>query len=148
MVLCEMIMLAREIGDRTSECHLGVWNKISQGCHEVRDKCVGIIGYGHVGSQLSVLCESLGMRVLFYDILPVLPLGNARSCNSMQQLLSRSDFVTLHVPGGPSTVQLIGAKEIACIKSGSYLLNASVAGVVDVRPYPLLCAINIWERCV
>jgi D-3-phosphoglycerate dehydrogenase len=80
MVLAEMICLARQLGDRSAECHRGAWNKVSGGCYEVRGKTAGIIGYGHVGSQLSVLCESLGMHVIYYDVIPKLPLGNARVC--------------------------------------------------------------------
>lgn len=132
MVLAEMIVLARQLGDRSMECHKKEWFKNSKGCFEVRGKTVGIIGYGHVGSQLSVLAESLGMHVIYYDVIPVLPLGNAKPETSLQRVLTQADFVSLHVPGGNETNKLIGAKELAMMKKGSYLLNASRGSVVDV----------------
>lgn len=133
MCLAELIVLARQIGDRSMECHRKFWNKKSGGCYEVRGKTLGLVGYGHVGSQLSVLAESLGMRVIFYDIITKLPLGNAKACSSMAELLKEADFVSLHVPKTPETNNLISAKEIAMMKKGSYLLNASRGTVVDVQ---------------
>jgi len=100
----------------------------------VRGKTVGIVGYGHVGSQLSVLCESLGMFVIFYDINTKLPLGNAKPVDSLQALLKTADFVTLHVPGNADTNNMIGQQEIAMMRKGTYLLNASRGTVVDVVP--------------
>lgn len=132
MVLAELIILARQMGDRSMECHQGKWNKRSDACYEVRGKTLGIVGYGHVGSQLSIISEALGFRVIFYDILPKLPLGLASACNSLDELLSRADFVTLHVPDTNETKNMIGAKQIATMKSGSYLVNASRGTVVDV----------------
>ncbi len=95
---------------------------------------MGIIGYGHVGSQLSILAEAIGMHVIFYDVVTKLPLGNAKGCDTMEEVLKTADFVTLHVPGLPETAKLIGAKEIALMKQGSYLLNASRGNVVDPEP--------------
>lgn len=132
MVVAEIVVLARKIGDRIQECHQGVWNKQSKGCYEVRGKTLGIIGYGHVGSQLSILAEALGMRVQYYDILNKLPLGNATAADSMDELLASSDFVSLHVPGTEETKNLIGEREIGLMKPGSYLVNAARGKVVNV----------------
>lgn len=132
LCLAEMILLARQAGDRNNEMHKKIWNKESKNCFEVRGKTVGIIGYGHVGSQLSVLAEAIGMSVIYFDINTKMPLGNARPANSMDEVLKSADFVTLHVPGEPSTVKLIGAREIALMRKGTYLLNASRGTVVDV----------------
>jgi D-3-phosphoglycerate dehydrogenase len=98
LVIGEIICLARKIFIKSQECHDGIWNKNSSNCVELRGKILGIIGYGHVGSQLSVLAESLGMKVCYYDIAPVMPLGNAKKVNSLQELLPLCDFVSLHVP--------------------------------------------------
>lgn len=132
LVIANLIMLARQAGDRNNECHRNVWNKVSKGCYEVRGKKLGIIGYGHVGSQVSVLAEALGMNVFFYDILKKLPLGNATTCRTMEELLAVSDFVSVHVPGTPETKDLIGEKEIATMPKGSYLLNLARGKVVNV----------------
>lgn len=132
MVLAEIVVLARQMGQRNSELHAGDWNKQSKGCYEVRGKTLGIVGYGHVGSQLSVLAESLGLRVLFYDVAIRMPLGNAAAVPSLDELLARADFLSLHVPGTPETEGMIGAAELARLRRGSYLLNASRGRVVDV----------------
>lgn len=132
MVLAEIIVLARQIGDRNSECHRGVWNKQSKGCYEVRGKTLGIVGYGHVGSQLSVLAESLGLAVVFHDIVTKMPLGNARAAASLDQVLREAHFLSVHVPGTPATENLIGAEELARMRPGSYLINASRGRVVNV----------------
>jgi D-3-phosphoglycerate dehydrogenase len=132
MIIAEIIALARQLGDRSREVHERKWRKVSAGCIEVRGKTLGIIGYGHIGSQVSVLAESLGMRVVFYDIVPKLQLGNSQSCDSLQQLLRVSDFVTLHVPATPQTQWMIGTAELSEMKKGSYLLNASRGTVVQI----------------
>jgi len=129
-----MIMLARQAADRSNECHRGIWNKISSNCYEVRGKTLGIVGYGHVGSQLSVLSEALGMKVVYYDVVPKLPLGNAVSLSSLEALLQQSDFVSLHVPATPETKHLIGEQQLKLMKRGSYLVNASRGQVVDIPP--------------
>ena len=110
----------------------GIWNKQSKGCWEVRGKTLGIIGYGHIGSQLSVLAESFGMRVLFYDVINLMPLGRARQVESLEELLSKSDFVTLHVPELPDTFNMISATQLAQMKRGSYLINNARGKVVDI----------------
>jgi D-3-phosphoglycerate dehydrogenase len=132
LVLAEIVMLARQLGDRLREVHEGKWRKASAGCYEVRGKTLGIVGYGHIGSQVGVLAEAFGMRVLYYDIVAKLPIGNVRAAATLEDLLAQSDFVTLHVPQTPQTDRMIGAKEIAAMRAGSYLLNASRGNVVDI----------------
>jgi D-3-phosphoglycerate dehydrogenase len=134
MVIAEMIMLARELGTRNNEMHAGIWNKRSEGCFEVRGKTLGIIGYGNIGTQVSTLAESLGMKVIFYDVVSKLSLGNAKPVATLQDLLKKSDFVTLHVPMTESTQGMIGANELALMKEGAYLLNASRGTVVQMEP--------------
>lgn len=130
LIISEMIVLARHLGDRNMQCHRGDWIKSSNGAHEVRGKTLGIVGYGHIGSQLSVLAEALGLKVYFYDIIKKLPLGNAQSVSSLEELLKVSDFVSLHVPKTPETHHMIGIEQLKMMKKGSYLLNASRGTVV------------------
>jgi D-3-phosphoglycerate dehydrogenase len=132
MMLAEVIALARQLGDRSREVHAGRWRKISAGCFEVRGKTLGIVGYGHIGSQVGVLAEAVGMRVIFYDIATRLPMGNNQPCAALSDLLAKADFVTLHVPATPQTHDMIGADEIARMKKGAYLLNASRGTVVQI----------------
>jgi len=132
LIISEIIALARKVSDRSREVHAGVWNKASADCNEVRNKVLGIIGYGHIGRQLGVLAEALGIRVLFFDISSKLPMGNNRSITTLDEMLSESDFVTLHVPATPQTQNLIGARELSLMRKGSYLLNASRGSVVDI----------------
>ncbi len=132
MMIAEIIMLSRQLAHRSMEMHQKVWKKISKDCHEVRGKTLGIIGYGHIGSQVSTLAEALGMRVIFHDILSKLPLGNARPANGLTNLLRESDFVTLHVPGTPQTKNMIGPSELALMKKGACLINASRGTVVQI----------------
>ncbi len=132
MVVAEIISLTRQLFDRSREVHMGQWRKVATGSHEVRGKTLGIVGYGHIGSQLGVLAESLGMRVLYYDIMTKLPLGNARSVPSLGELLAQADFVTLHVPATQSTHMMMGAAELAAMKKGACLINASRGSVVDI----------------
>ena len=133
LIIGLIVSLSRKLGDTNSKMHQGVWLKTADGCHEVRGKTVGIVGYGHVGSQVSVLSEGMGMKVLFYDVVPKMPLGSATSCDSLDQLLANADFVTLHVPETPTTVNLIGAAQIALMRKGAYLLNYSRGTVVDLE---------------
>ncbi|RMZ10305.1 hypothetical protein D0862_03322 [Hortaea werneckii] len=128
----EIISLARQIGDRNNELHQGVWNKVSAGCWEVRGKTLGIVGYGHVGSQLSVLAEAMGMRVIYYDVVNLMSLGTSNQVPSLDALLQQADFVTLHVPELPETINMISSKQFEQMKNGSYLLNASRGTVVDI----------------
>jgi D-3-phosphoglycerate dehydrogenase len=132
MMIAEIIMLSRQLGQRSMEMHQRVWKKISTQCHEVRGKTLGIIGYGHIGSQVSTLAEALGMRVIFHDILSKLPLGNARPANGLENLLKESDFVTLHVPGTPQTKNMMGPNQLALMKKGACLINASRGTVVQI----------------
>eukprot|EP00912_Choanoflagellata_sp_UC4_P000108 UC4_evm4s73 len=115
LVIAEMIMMARQAGDRSKEVHNGIWNKQSAGCYEVRGKTLGIVGYGHVGSQLSILAEAMGMSVLFYDIVPKLPLGTAKQVDSLDELLKTSNFISLHVPSLPTTRNMITAEKISLV---------------------------------
>jgi len=132
LIICEVIALARQLGDRSREVHEGRWRKAAAGSFEVRGKTLGVIGYGHIGSQVGVLAEALGMRVIFYDHTSKLPMGNNRACASLAELLAAADFVTLHVPATPQTEKMIGAPELAAMRAGSYLLNASRGSVVDL----------------
>ncbi|KAG8803700.1 hypothetical protein FS842_010075 [Serendipita sp. 407] len=132
LVIAEIISLSRQLTDRTQEMRQGVWNKVSKGCWEVRGKTLGIVGYGHIGSQLSVLAEAFGMRVLFYDVINIMPLGSARQVESLDKLLENSDFVTLHVPELPETTGMMGVKQFEKMRKGSYLINNARGKVVDI----------------
>ncbi len=132
LVICEIVMLARQLGDRSREVHEGKWRKIATSSFEVRGKTLGIVGYGHIGSQVGVLAESMGMRVVSHDIRPTLPMGNNRALTSLEELLATSDFVTLHVPETPQTKNMIGEAQFALMKEGSYLINLSRGTVVDL----------------
>lgn len=130
--MCEIVALSRQLFDRSRELKEGVWNKVSKGCWEVRGKTLGIIGYGHIGAQLSVLAESFGIRVLFYDVINIMPLGSARQVATLPELLAEADYVTLHVPELPETINLIGAQQLAHMKKGAYLINNARGKVVDI----------------
>ena len=132
LVIAETIMLLRGIPQKNALCHRGGWTKSAAGSFEVRDKVLGIVGYGHIGTQVGVLAESLGMRVIFYDIESKLSLGNARAADSLEDLLERADVVTLHVPETPSTKLMIGTRELSHMRKGSVLINASRGTVVDI----------------
>lgn len=133
LIIAEMVSLSRKVAYRSQQLHRGIWEKSATGSNEVRGKTLGIIGYGHIGSQVSVLAEAMGVQVLYYDVLKKLPLGNARVCNSLNDLLSKSDFVSLHVPDTELTNNMMGTKELQKMKQGSYLLNASRGSVVDLE---------------
>jgi D-3-phosphoglycerate dehydrogenase len=132
LVIAEMIALSRQLGDRSKLAHQGDWMKSAVGSKEVRGKTVGIVGYGHIGSQVSILAESMGMRVLYFDVARKLPLGNAVAVSSLDELLYTSDFVTLHVPETPQTKDMIGARELSHMKKGSVLINASRGTVLVI----------------
>ena len=132
LVLAETIMLMRGIPQKNAVVHRGGWNKSATDSHEVRGKTMGIVGYGSIGSQLSVLAESLGMKVIYHDIITKLPLGNAMQVGSFDELLSQADVVTLHVPDTPNTRNMMTAKEFAKMKDGSYFINAARGGCVDI----------------
>lgn len=133
LVIAEMIALSRQLGDRNTKAHLGEWVKSAEGSKEVRGKTLGIVGYGHIGSQVSILAESMGLKVVFFDTIKKLPLGNARSVNNLDDLLKISDFVTLHVPEIQETMNMIGPREFALMKPGSCLINASRGTVVVIE---------------
>ena len=132
LVVAQAVLLMRGIPQKNAECHRGGWSKSASGSHEVRGKTLGIIGYGHIGTQVGVLAEALGMQVLFHDVETKLSLGNARAAISLDELLARSDVVTLHVPETASTRNMFGAAQIAAMKRGAHLINASRGTVVDI----------------
>ncbi|ORX49864.1 hypothetical protein DM01DRAFT_1409317 [Hesseltinella vesiculosa] len=132
LVIGEIICLARQLGDRNSEMHQGIWNKVSKNCFEIRGKVLGIVGYGHIGSQLSVLAEAMGMSVFFYDVLQIMPLGQAKQVETLDELLAVADFVSLHVPELEETKNMIGETEFKAMKQGAYLLNNARGKVVQI----------------
>ena len=132
LVLGEILLLMRNVPKANAEVHRGVWNKSAVGAHEVRGKKLGIVGYGHIGSQLSIIAESLGMDVHFYDIENKLPLGNAKQVRNLEELLGSCDVISLHVPELPSTRNLMSAERIAQLKQGAILINAARGSVVDI----------------
>ncbi len=134
LVLAEAILLLRGIPEKNAVAHRGGWLKSAENSFEARGKTLGIVGYGAIGSQLSVLAESLGMQVIFHDVVAKLPLGNARQAASLNELLAQSDIVSLHVPELPSTQWMVKAEQIAQMKPGSILINASRGTVVEIEP--------------
>jgi D-3-phosphoglycerate dehydrogenase len=132
LTLAEMIMLARRAAHKSQLMHKGVWEKSAEGCVEVRNKTVGIVGYGHIGPQVGLLAEAFGMRVYFYDIVGKLPLGNAAQVSSLDELLALSDFVTLHVPDTAETRNMISKAQVEKMRTGAFLLNLSRGRVVDL----------------
>ena len=132
LVLAEIIMLMRGIPEKNALLHQGGWMKSAANSFEVRGKTLGIIGYGHIGTQIGLMAEHMGMRLVFYDIETQLPLGNARQLSSLDELLAGSDVVSLHVPETPSTKNMMDAARIAKMKRGSFLINASRGTVVDI----------------
>ncbi len=132
LVLAEAILLLRGIPEKNASCHRGGWIKSADNSYEIRGKKLGIIGYGSIGTQLSVLAEGLGMQVFFYDVVTKLPLGNAVQVASLHELLGMADIVTLHVPETAATKWMMGEKEIRAIKPGGILINAARGTVVDI----------------
>lgn len=132
LVIAEIITLARQLGDRSIEMHTGTWNKVSTKCWEIRGKTLGIIGYGHIGSQLSVLAESMGMNVIYYDVHMIMSLGNSKQVDTLSDLLSKADFVSCHVPETSETKNLLSSPQFAAMKDGAYVINASRGTVVDI----------------
>jgi D-3-phosphoglycerate dehydrogenase len=132
LVLGEIILLLRGVPQKNASAHRGGWMKTAVNSFEARGKTLGIIGYGHIGSQLSILAEHLGMQVIFYDIENKLSLGNASSVSSLDELLAKSDVVSLHVPETPDTKNMIGEKQFQTMKPGSIFINASRGTVVDI----------------
>ena len=132
LVLAEAILLLRGIPEKNASCHRGGWIKSADNSYEIRGKKLGIVGYGSIGTQLSVLAEGLGMQVLFYDVVTKLPLGNAVQVGSLTELLGMADIVTLHVPETAATKWMMGEKEIRAMKPGGILINAARGTVVDI----------------
>ncbi|ANF56655.1 phosphoglycerate dehydrogenase [Halotalea alkalilenta] len=133
LVIGEMIMLMRRIPEKNAGAHRGGWDKSAVRSNEVRGKILGIVGYGSIGAQLSVLAEGLGLQVIYYDVVTKLDMGNARQVGSLEELLSRADIVTLHVPELPSTTWMIGKEQLALMKQDSVLINASRGKVVVIE---------------
>jgi D-3-phosphoglycerate dehydrogenase / 2-oxoglutarate reductase len=133
LALSEIIALTRRLTDKNADMHAGRWDKSAVGSHEVRGRRLGIVGYGNIGSQLSVLAEALGMSVLFYDSADKLALGNARRCGTLEELLTQADVVTLHVDGRSGNNELFGEGQFARMRSRSIFLNLSRGFVVDHR---------------
>ncbi|EPJ47326.1 MAG: D-3-phosphoglycerate dehydrogenase [Osedax symbiont Rs1] len=132
LVIAESIILLRGIAEKNAKAHRGIWQKSAKDSYEIRNKTLGIVGYGSIGSQLSVMAESMGMSVLFYDVVGKLPLGNAKQVNSLSELLSRSDIVTLHVPEVSATKNLMSSLEFSQMKQGAIFINAARGTVVDI----------------
>ncbi len=130
--MAELVILSRQLFERAYELRTGVWNKQSKGCWEVRGKTLGIVGYGHIGSQLSVLAESFGIRVLFHDVVNLMPLGSARQVESLDALLAEADFISLHVPESSETINMISKHQFATMKKGAYFINNARGRVVDI----------------
>ena len=134
LVLAEAILLLRGVPEKSAVAHRGGWLKSADNAYEIRGKTLGIVGYGSIGAQLSVLAEALGMQVAFYDVVTKLPLGNARQVRGLPELLAQSDIVSLHVPETQATQWMIGAQQIAAMKPGAILINASRGTVVEIEP--------------
>jgi D-3-phosphoglycerate dehydrogenase len=132
LVLAEIVMLLRGIPQRSLAVHRGQWPKSAKDSYEMRGKVLGIVGYGHIGSHLSILAEAMGMQVRFFDVVRKLAIGNARPCHSLDELLQVSDLVSLHVPDTAQTRSMIGAAQLRQMKPRSYLINASRGTVVDI----------------
>ena len=132
LVIAEAILLLRGVAEKNALAHRGIWQKSASGSFEIRGKQLGIIGYGSIGMQLGVIAESLGMQVVFYDVVSKLPLGNAMQVPSLNGLLAKSDIISLHVPETGSTRNMIGEQELTQIKPGAILINASRGTVIDI----------------
>jgi D-3-phosphoglycerate dehydrogenase len=154
LAVAEMIMLMRNIPDKSVKLHAGIWEKSSRNSYEVRGKSLGIIGYGNIGTQLSVLAESLGMKVYYYDTIEKQGLGNASGCRTLKELLEISDVVSLHVDGRESNSNIIGEREFGWMKKGVIFINLSRGHVVDIHSLKeniqsgkvAGCAIDVYEN--
>lgn len=132
LIIGETIMLLRGTFERSNAAHAGEWLKNAKNSYEVRGKTIGIVGYGHIGTQVSVLAESMGMKVIYFDVVDKLPLGNAVKKETLEELLQEADVVTLHVPELPSTKNMMNARMFLLMKQGSYFINASRGSVVEI----------------
>lgn len=131
LVICLAIALYRDLFNKNASAHTGKWNKVSAGAHEIRGKTLGIVGYGRIGSQVSILAEAMGMQVFYYDVEQRLSLGNVKPLKSLEEILAISDIVTLHVPETPLTRNMMNEKRLALMKKGAFLINTSRGKVVD-----------------
>lgn len=134
LVIAQAILLLRRIPEKNARAHRGLWDKNAKGAYEVRNKQLGIVGYGNIGAQVGILAESVGMRVIYYDIESKLPLGNAKPVPSLEALLEQADVITFHVPGGTATEHLLTRERIALLKRTAVVINASRGKVVDIDP--------------
>jgi len=132
LTLACVISLARRLGDQNIQMHSGRWEKSAAGAFEIRDKSIGIVGYGHIGQQVGLLAEAFGLNVHFYDLDKKLPLGRAKSCETLNELLQKSDFVSFHVPSNESTKKMVSDDEIRAMRKGSFLINHSRGQVIDI----------------
>jgi len=132
LTIAEVVALTRHLFEKSSRMHLGEWDKSAEGVHEVRGRTLGIVGYGHIGSQVSVLAEAMGMRVVYYDVVAKMAMGNAQAAKSLGALLEQSDIVTLHVPATAQTKNMIREKELGKMKRGSFLINNARGSIVDI----------------
>ena len=132
IVLGQMINIMRSIVDKSNDMHRGIWRKDSKNSFEIRNKTIGIIGYGNIGSQLSILCESIGMKVIYYDKVDKLSIGNATKCNSLKSLLEKSDFISIHIDGRKENTNFFSSKEFSLMKKRSVLINYSRGNVLDI----------------
>lgn len=132
LTIAEVIALYRRMLDQSAKMHKGDWDKSAAGAHEIRGRTLGIIGYGHIGSQVSVMAEAMGMRVAFFDIIPKLPLGNARPCRTLEELLKIADVLTIHVPATPRTERMVGKAQLKLLQRGSMVINNARGSVVDI----------------
>ncbi|MDY2942006.1 MAG: phosphoglycerate dehydrogenase [Varibaculum sp.] len=132
LVISDIVALQRRMPEKNAQVHRGEWEKSATGSHEVRGKTLGIIGYGSIGTQLSVVAEALGMNVIFYDLQERLAIGNATKLNSMEDVLRNSDYISLHIDGRPSNNNLIGEKEFAMMRDGAVFINLARGQVVDI----------------
>lgn len=133
LVIGEILLLFRRIPEKSTAAHQGIWQKTANGSIEARGKTLGIIGYGHIGTQLGILAETIGMNVVFYDIEDKLPLGNAKQIHSLEEMLGQADAVSLHVPETSSTQNMFGAEQFKAMKKGAMFINASRGTVVDIE---------------
>jgi D-3-phosphoglycerate dehydrogenase len=137
LAIADIILLMRGIPEKSARAHRGEWAKTARNAYEVRGKCLGIVGYGRIGSQLGILAEGLGMRVLYYDVEHKLPLGNAAAVISLEELLAEADVVSLHVPEMPTTRNIIDAEAMRAMRPGALLINAARGSVVDIEALAL-----------
>jgi len=133
LAIADIILLMRGIPEKSARARRGEWAKTARNAYEVRGKCLGIVGYGRIGSQLGILAEGLGMRVLYYDIEHKLPLGNAAPATTLEELFAEADVVSLHVPETPATRNMIDAEALQRMRPGSLLINAARGSVVDIE---------------